>query len=293
MDTDLLTRKFEELGARVLVTPPRRTWGDVPRPLTLDIARDKRGEFFALRVDERQVERLETIDVQPKKRHLLLLAQIRAFDGPVRFNNGSAWKSTVAWLPPLSQTVEKPRYLCGHDERHWFVAAIPESAHAANVPAAMEALKPEAVIEAQARAALRSDRRFTRKNRAFVRQGEWFFLPRPQLVVAEALLLRNEPLQRSGGKPHRAEFAYREGGETVYVSQSFPNGLTEEAFRKYAAKAGPNRERFRVMRRGARMYVRGRIAHPDHATVMLRQWHEVAINTENHAAASRNVVFLD
>jgi hypothetical protein len=293
MDTDLLTRKFEELGVRMLISPANHGWGEIPRPLALDIARDHRGEYFALRVDERQVERLEAIDVKPRERHLLLLAQVRAFDGPVRYNNGRAWKSTVAWLPPLSKTVEKPRFLCGHDERHWFVAAIPESAHAANVRAAMEALKPEAVITAQARAALRSDRRFTRKNRAFVRQGEWFFLPQPDLVVPESLVLRNEPLQRSGGKAHWAEFAYRQGGETVYVSQSFPNGLTEAAFREYAAKADPNREQFRVMRRGARMYVRGRIAHPDHATVMLRMWHEVVMNTENHASASRNVVFLD
>ena len=47
------------------------------------------------------------------------------------------------------------------------------------------------------------------------------------------------------------------------------------------------------MRRNPKVYVRGRVRHPDHKTVMLDGWHEVLSNTENLSHAMRNVAFLD
>jgi hypothetical protein len=47
------------------------------------------------------------------------------------------------------------------------------------------------------------------------------------------------------------------------------------------------------MRRNPRVYVRGRVRHPDHKTVVLDGWHEVFSNTENLSDAMRDVVFLD
>ena len=47
------------------------------------------------------------------------------------------------------------------------------------------------------------------------------------------------------------------------------------------------------MRRDMKVYVRGRVRHPDHKTVYLDGWHEVFTNTENESFAVRNVVFLD
>ena len=44
----------------------------------------------------------------------------------------------------------KDKFLCGHDERHWFVAGVPERAPVSNVVTAMEALKPD-VVRAQER----------------------------------------------------------------------------------------------------------------------------------------------
>jgi len=41
------------------------------------------------------------------------------------------------------------------------------------------------------------------------------------------------------------------------------------------------------------VYVRGRIWHPDHKTVVLDGWHRVLMNTENLAPGARAVVFLD
>jgi hypothetical protein len=47
------------------------------------------------------------------------------------------------------------------------------------------------------------------------------------------------------------------------------------------------------MRRDAFVYVRGRIRHPDHRTVVLHGWHRVVMNTESQSKAMRNVAFLD
>jgi hypothetical protein len=47
------------------------------------------------------------------------------------------------------------------------------------------------------------------------------------------------------------------------------------------------------MRRNPGVYVRGRVRHPDHATITLPGWHRVVMNTEAQSRAMRNVAFLD
>lgn len=44
---------------------------------------------------------------------------------------------------------------------------------------------------------------------------------------------------------------------------------------------------------GADLYVRGKITHADHATLVLDGWHKVLMNLENRAKAMRMVRFLD
>jgi hypothetical protein len=134
-----------------------------------------------------------------------------------------------------------------------------------------------------------------RKNAAYTRQGEWFFVPTPGLKVDHKLILRNEPIARgNGGKPHWADYCYRIGGESVYVCLRYPNGLTVPAYEglirdKQDAKRWP----WRLMVRDARVYVRGQVRHSDHKTVGLHDWHRVFMNTETRAVAMRNVAFLD
>lgn len=134
-----------------------------------------------------------------------------------------------------------------------------------------------------------------RKNAAFLRQGEWFFLPVPDIAIEDALVLKNEPLRRgNGGKPHWAEFCYRTGGETVHVCSRYPNGVTAAKYRTIlSTNKGAQSWGWRTMQRNPGVYVRGRIRHPDHATVNLHGWHQVVMNTENQSRAMRNVAFLD
>ena len=47
----------------------------------------------------------------------------------------------------------------------------------------------------------RCDKRYRRKNRAFRRQGEWFFVPEPSLVVNENSSSATNRSGRGLGKP--------------------------------------------------------------------------------------------
>ena len=268
MDTNLLNTKFARMGARLKIAdrPARRNRAmDV---VSFDVQEDRKGEFFEIVRPPRAESEIAVLDVQPSDRHLLLLVR---------------------------EGKEKSKFLCGHDERHWFVAGIPESAPVGTVRQAKEALKPAEVLLVQARMQLRGKALNRRKNAAFVRQGEWFFVPTPGLVVDIRLVLPNEPMTRGiGGKPHWAEFCFRSGGETVYVCSQHPFGITEASYNSLLARRPKAKGwGWRTMRRNAAVYVRGRVRHADHATITLHGWHRVLMNTEGQSKAMRNVAFLD
>lgn len=235
----------------------------VSEDLALDVRQDRHGEYFLISRAQASTTELVVLDVQPRDRHLLLLSR---------------------------STAEKHRFLLGHDERHWFVAGIPESKPVSRVRDANQALKPD-VVQSSERG-VRTKYRDRRSNAARIRQGEWFFVPAPQVRVELLLVLKNEPIARGGGKPHVCEELYRFGGETVYVSPGAPNGLTDEQCRALS-EGERSRWNWRVMRRNPKVYVRGRVRHHDHKTVVLDGWHEVLSNTENLSHAMRNVAFLD
>lgn len=268
MDTNLLDIKFARIGARLKIADrPARRFRSAG-VLSLDVQTDRKGEFFEILKQPGAEAEIAVLDVQPADRHLLLLVR---------------------------EGKDKSKFLCGHDERHWFVAGIPESAPVGTVRQAKEALKPAEVHSAQARQRLRAKARNRRKNAAYVRQGEWFFLPVADMAVDTKLILRNEPLSRgNGGKPHWAEYCYRTGGETVYVCSRYPNGVTEAEYKRILTSARKAKGwGWRTMRRNPGVYVRGRIRHADHATITLHGWHQVVMNTEGQSKAMKNVVFLD
>lgn len=256
---DLLERHLGAIGARARVRRAVATRRS-PAAVTLDVGRDRKGEFFdiALPPDARAEVVNTTED------HALLV---------------------VSFLD------QKSRYLFGHDERHLFVAAIPESvAGVTTVSKARDALQP-APVAAAAAVVRPKMRQKHRAGGAYSRQGEWFFLPAPDLRVDDDQVLRNEPLQRGRGRPHVAEFCHRRGGETVYVDRSSERTLSQVEFE--SLDQHERRGSWRVMVRDAEVYVRGRITHPEHRTRVLRGWHRVLPNTEGESRAMRHVAFLD
>lgn len=275
MRTDHIERAFEGMGARVKIVEAIRPRRGRPAALSIDVAQNKKGAWFEIRVRNDLEPEFVVEDVQRKDRHLLLMVKTR----------GEAAKELGG---PLH------KFLCGHDERTWFVAAVPEDAGASTVLTAKEALKPPTARGAQERSQIKSKNRNRRRNPGFVRQGEWFFVPEPRLTVDESLVLHSEPLQRGAGKPHVAEFLFRRGGTTVYVSQKHPGGVTESQYRQILRSNPDTRNLdWRLMARDSEVYVMGRISHPDHKTVVLPTWHRVQPNTEAQAADMRHVAFLD
>jgi hypothetical protein len=250
---EVLERRFAAIGATLRVTDG--PWLGAP---SLDVD-DVRG--FELGFAGRGAEsEAEVIAIDPADRHLLLL--VRRED-------------------------EKSKFLCGHDERHWFVAAIPEAARGVTgVETAKAALQPEIVVRRAERLPRR--RRFDRRNPVFLRQGEWFFLPEPDVSARAGMILRDEPLARPGGTPHILREAFRRGGRSVYV-----NGGKVIDPSAYAKLPQRDRRRHRLMTRDPELFARGTVRHPDHATITLHGWHRVVMNTENRATAMRHVVFVD
>ncbi|HVV74157.1 MAG TPA: hypothetical protein VHI52_22100 [Verrucomicrobiae bacterium] len=187
----------------------------------IGIDQGQRGEMFRLRFPGDGSVTAKVLDADRYQRHLLLNVVHRGLG--------------------VSQ-----KYLCGHDEFHWFVAALPEKSAATTVPQAMESLKPDAVRQEQRRKRVKRSRRHKRHTTAYLRQGEWFFVPRPDFDAAGQRVQENGSLVRGAGKPHRVESLCRS--------------------------------------RGGGTYVRGRVSHPDHATIRLDVWHEVFRNTEREPA---------
>ena len=269
-DTNAISQSFEEMGARARIAVMDRP-DRSGRAVLVDVRKDKKGEYFDIRI--RSAVELLVLDEQPADRHLLLMA--RDPDNP------------------------KAKFLCGHDERHWFTAAIPETSRVGTVTGAKQALKPKELVQIEATQGVRAKdlhrrRRRLRRGGKIIRQGEFMFVPEPDFQPSVDAVLRNEILSR-GGHPHQAQFLYREGGTVVHVSGKYPNGLSRKEYEKLVSEnpAAKNWS-WRVQVRNPTVYVKGRITHPEHATVNLGNvWHRVLLNTEGQAKAARNVAFLD
>ncbi len=221
METSHIAQKFVKIGARVKFgQPPAPRWrGATPQVFSIAVAKDRKGEYFDIGVQPDEELSISVLHVRPKDRHLLLLVQ------------GARHPRDIQ------------KSLCGHDERHWFFAGLPEGA--STVDGAKEALKPAAVLEAQHQKKVKANKKNKRKTAAFIRQGEFFFVPRPELVVDDWLVVRNIELTGGGRTGHMAEYVYRD-----------PRGPQMSEFGK------------------------GRIRHPDHKTVVLPYWHQVLVSRE-------------
>ena len=261
MDGKLLQTHFGRIGARALVREDAP--GDSVR---LDIRADRRGQYFDVLTPGDADAKV--LDADRSLRHLLLMS----VDG----------------------RGEKRRFLCGHDEREWFVAAVPGRS-ITRVRDAMEALKPQPVLALQARVGLKAGERLRRHTAAYIRQGEWFFLPGSPVAIRDWMVLRNEPLSRGpGSKPHMVDLLYREGGQTVFVARQLNRVLTPEEYSQFLRDRPEAKSWSWATRRvNPTVFVRGRVRHPDHATVHLSGWHQVVMNTEAEAPGARQVMFLD
>ena len=261
--TSHLRSSFRTIGAYVRAVPfstaPRARWSAVP---TVARRINVRDDAFELSLPP--TARAAVLDCRKAERHLVLSLQ----------DPGAA----------------PQRFLCGFDERHWFAAAV--TGH--SVPAAKDSLMPAQVRDFAVRAGLRHADFHRRHTKAFVRQGEWFFVPVGDLEVDRLTILQREDLIRpGGGKPHVVDELIRGTGEMVWHHPTFaPNGFTDDEYAclLVAVRTAPGWSRRLRVRDEGSVLARGAVRHPDHATIWLGTWHRVFINSEQRPAS---LGFLD
>lgn len=248
MDTAYLVKHFGAIGARLVVRRQQR----LVRPFRLDVGHDRHGEYFDLVVSP-TAPSFDVLNAERADRHLLL------YGGAERF-------------------------LCGHDERHWFVAAIAQ--RVSTVRDAKASLLPPALRDRAL--GLGSKAAFRRRNELFKRQGEWFFAPTSR-DLSGLTIYRHEPLQRDArSKPHDCEELIRFGGEVVHLVRGVE--YSDADYRAAMRDAAFRRGRHETRIKNPDVYVRGAVRHPDHATLVLGGWHQVFLNGE---IVSGNVSFYD
>ena len=275
MERKKVEKMFELIGSRVTIrtgTNTRRVNG-----LVLNVTNDKKGEHFTItinpKIDENNIF-VQMLDYDDKLKQMLLYLKF-----PQIIN--ADWRGDGE----VSKEFTEQRLLVGHDEMHWFVAGV---TNAKNIREAFERLRPERVTVSMLNAGVKVKNRMKRKNKGFVRQGEWFFVPVDYHESKSDIVFKNERLIRpGGGKPHVAEEIIRKGGETVYVNRAGDVILNLEEYQKVPAN---EKYKYRQQTRGAMVLARGKIKHSDHHTLELKTWHEVHVSTE--AGVSSNA-FID
>jgi len=276
----LVEKKIAEAGHRASV----RKRSDLSSPFSLNVRRDKQGEFFT--IDVREDVEASVLDVDGD--HVLLM---------FREVFGSSNQRHTARFDQ-----EKFKSLIGHDERQLFVAAIPENTPVSTVYQAKEALKPDEVREAEKRSGIKTKHKQKRRTPARLRQGDFFFIPLDRLLISgDAIIHKNEPISRGRGTSHICSELIRAGGENRYfhgvpdILRKFPNGLTEVQKAKYINE-NPRAKKWNwEVRRGGniKVWVRGTVRHPEHATLVLDIWHEVVSNTESRSKTAQHLAFVD
>jgi hypothetical protein len=255
-----LILKFEKMGAgatiRHMTKQMLRQYGT---PFVIDVRTNDEGEYFDI-LKTKSVK-LRVLDSTARHRHLLLSA---------------------------AQGSDEDRFLCGHDEQHWFVAGLPEQADASSVRAAMESLKPTLVRSLEDR----KPRKRRRTGDVYLRQGEWFFVPCPHASIEPGRIQRRRPLVRGpGSNPHMCEFMYLDG-EREYECDRYPKlAFFESEYREIVkARRKAKQWGWRQLPYDPDIYVRGSVSHPDHATIYLDCWHRVELSRESQSRSLRRPV---
>lgn len=295
MSQELMTRKIEEAGHRIIFDTIRGKRVMRGRPFSINVRHDQKGEHFTIDMQDNVMPFV--LDIEGD--HLLLMFKVPASN------------------PHFPD--DKFKALIGHDERQLFVAAIPESTPVSTVFQAKEALKPKAIREFEKQIGIKTKNKQTRHARGKhslqkrLRQGDFFFVPCPNLVVegTDIHIHKKEPISRGRGTSHICEELVRAGGENIYflntrigpseanaaqeMDSNYPNGMTENQRKKFFKIHPESRGWTWSTRRGGdiKVHVRGAIRHPEHATLNLDFWHEVIPNTENKSKMMQHIAFVD
>lgn len=227
---EVLERRFREIGVRFELSD-RRPWFGIA------VGRDRGGERIVLTPGESSVQ---VIDADREQEQLLLLVKDR---------DGYGRRTTQ-------------QILCGRDERSLFAVRVPArfGAPVNKVAAAHQALKPAEIRAAEAGEGRRRGPRRRRRGPAFVRQGDWFFVPLPHLPPDLIGMRKRVRLGRGGGNAHVVDYLCGDEHQFNQFAGFFPRAVV----------------------------ARGFVRHREHRPIHLRCWHRVLPNAANSAPGGYN-----
>ena len=261
MDRQAVQKMFEKIDSRVTIRTGTRLRFDT-NPLSVNVVTDKKGEHFTITISPNVNEDkifIQCLDVDVKLKQMLLL---------IRYTAAITSRTNITREEDRTE-----RLLVGHDEMHWFVAGVTAST---SIEQAFRNLRPVAVTQILREKHISVKDGMKRKNKGFIRQGEWFFVPVEYNITKNTIIHKNEPIQRNPrSTPHMVEELIREGGTTVYVGRL--TSLTKSEYSKLSAQ---EQKYYTPRIQNARVFARGKIRHSDHHTIELNGWHEVHLSTE-------------
>ncbi|NUP05398.1 MAG: hypothetical protein HOW73_04985 [Polyangiaceae bacterium] len=239
----------------------------------MDIARanePRRGKIERFRIYPGLGNRLDVVDLDGRNRQLVLhvVEQLNAFTTWVRESEVPAGAVVVGrkgnrvevqhWTSSDERT-----FLLGQDEQHLFIALLPSAV--GSVRDAHAALRPALVDQ------------LCDAGASVTRQGEWFFmslssdeqawideLARKTIRVVRKTGIADAMGLRRLGRQHVAD--------EVVVVRGIP---------------APDGDR------SERVYVRGAIVHPDHRTVVFKDWRRTIVNNERLEEPVAGVDWID
>ena len=207
--------------------------------------RNKRGEYFKIWLGDNNND-IRVLDVDSKLQQLLLYVKepAREFTRRTRsYNHEEIRKLTT------DNSVRK--YLVGMDERHLFVAQLPEKERVVNkVSDAHRDLKPPKLWKSTVQ-----------------RQGEYFFVE-----IDEDEKRRIEKSLKTFTKNTQDRVALR--------FKDKPIAHVERLYSKPANFGNPHIAEDILAIDEDSIYVKGKIRHKEHTTINLLAWHKVYRNTE-------------
>jgi hypothetical protein len=261
---DHILLAFQRVGARArLRSIDGSRPGSAQLPMAIDVAVDELGEFFD--IQHKPNVWVSALDTRPSQRHLVLRA-------------GNSWGID--------------NFLCGHDEFHWFVAALSNYPNISTVAAAKEALKPDRIARVEHRLRYSTS---NRRNDVFLRQGEWFFMPfRHASIDPRRVVCGGELVRGAGSKPHRCDYLC-EDGEREYECPRFPKlAFFESEYRHILRTRRKAKQwKWRQLPYHPVVYAKGWIRHTDHSPMYLDVWHRVEKNREADSLNMSRLVYRD
>jgi len=276
MDTNKLIERFAEANLELKISNKSLVRGGNAEIVQVDISRklngNMRDEFFQL-YGGAGTAVVEVLSVDKDLSQLVLMVHEKAraytrftnekFFDKSHLNRGETVTTGKGGDLVISGTTsdEKIRYLMGRDERQLFIARLP--AAITTVKEAHRSLKGAEVTFAEGKARGRT-----------IRQGEWFFI---NITEAERRAIHEAIRKNRASVEHKVAIRRDLAG----ADPAKPH-TADELIRLPGNPLGGG---FAV--NSVEIFVRGKVRHADHETVVFKEWRKVIRNAETGGGNGR------